>query len=151
MTSSNSPTDAHVRAMPKVELHVHVEGAVAPATIAELAVKNGVDLGVDDPAALYQYTGLEDFLRVFDIVCRSLRDADDLQRVTYEALGIAAAAGVRYREMFFSPTFLMRLRRCVRHHLARHRGGHPRRPHRPRHRGADDHGRAQAGGSVGGR
>ena len=108
MTIAESPSDAHVRAMPKVELHVHVEGAVAPATIAELATKNGVDLGVDDPAALYRYTGLEDFLRVFDIVCRSLRDEDDVRRVTYEALGIAAAAGVRYREMFFSPTFLMR-------------------------------------------
>lgn len=101
-------TDAQVRALPKVELHVHVEGAVAPSTIAELARRNGVDLGVDDPAALYHYRDLTDFLRVFDLVCRSLRTADDLHRVTFEALGIAAAAGVRRREMFFSPTFLMR-------------------------------------------
>ena len=137
--------------MPKVELHVHVEGAVAPATIAELAVKNGVDLGVDDPAALYQYTGLEDFLRVFDIVCRSLRDADDLQRVTYEALGIAAAAGVRYREMFFSPTFLMRYGVAFDTIWRGIEAGIRDAAHRPRHRGADDHGRAQAGGAVGGR
>jgi adenosine deaminase len=101
-------TDDHVRALPKVELHVHVEGAVAPATIAELAAKNGVGLGVDDPAELYTYRDLDDFLRVFDVVCRSLCDASDLHRVTYEALGIAAAAGVRYREMFFSPPFLLR-------------------------------------------
>lgn len=102
------PSDEVVRALPKVELHVHVEGAVAPATIAELALRNGVDLGVADPADLYHYRDLADFLRVFDLVCRSLRTADDLHRVTFEALGIAAAAGVRHREMFFSPTFLMR-------------------------------------------
>jgi adenine deaminase len=102
------PSDELVRALPKVELHVHVEGAVRAATIAELARRNGVDLGVEDPADLYHYVDLADFLRVFDLVCASLRTADDLHRVTYEALGIAAAAGVRYREMFFSPTFLMR-------------------------------------------
>ena len=102
------PSDAVLRALPKVELHVHVEGAVAPATIAELARANGVDLGVADPAELYRYRDLADFLRVFDLVCRCLRTADDLHRVTFEALAIAAAAGVRYREMMFSPTFLMR-------------------------------------------
>ena len=87
---------------------MHVEGAAPPHTIAELARKNGVDLGVDDPADLYRYDDLAAFLRVYDVVCRSLQHADDLHRVTYEALAIAAAAGVRYREMFFSPTFLLR-------------------------------------------
>ena len=101
-------SDDHIRALPKVELHVHVEGAAPPHTIAELARKNGVDLGVDDPADLYRYHDLTAFLRVYDVVCRSLQHADDLHRVTYEALAIAAAAGVRYREMFFSPTFLLR-------------------------------------------
>ena len=103
-----APSDEHVRALPKVELHVHVEGAAPPHTIAELARKNGVDLGVDDPAELYRYDGLAGFLRVYDVICRSLQHVDDIHRVTYEALAIAAAAGVRYREMFFSPTFLLR-------------------------------------------
>jgi adenosine deaminase len=107
-TAAAPADDAFVRALPKVELHVHVEGAAPPATIAELAANNGVDLGVDDPADLYHYADLADFLRVFDLVCRSIRRADDMHRVAYEALAIAATAGVRYREMFFSPTFLMR-------------------------------------------
>ena len=106
--SSIAPTDAQIRALPKAELHVHVEGAVTTATIAAIARRNGVDLGVDDPADLYRYRDLSDFLRVFDLVCRSLQTAADLQQVTFEALSIAAAAGVRYREMFFSPTFLLR-------------------------------------------
>jgi adenosine deaminase len=101
-------TDDIVRALPKVELHVHVEGAASPHTVAELARRNGVDLGVDDPADLYRYKDLTGFLRVFDLVCRTLQRPDDIHRVTYEALAIAAGAGVRYREMFFSPTFLLR-------------------------------------------
>lgn len=105
---SSGPSDAHIRAMPKVELHVHVEGAAPATTVAELAAKHGVDLGVDDASELYRYTDLADFLRVFDLVCRCLRSAADVHRVTYEAMGIAAAAGVRYREMMFSPAFVMR-------------------------------------------
>ena len=87
---------------------MHVEGAAPPHTVAEIARKNGVDLGVDDPADLYRYDDLAAFLRVYDVVCRSLQHAADIHRVTYESLAIAAAAGVRYREMFFSPTFLLR-------------------------------------------
>ena len=49
-----SPSDDHVRALPKVELHTHVEGAALPATIARIAARNGVDIGVDDPAELYR-------------------------------------------------------------------------------------------------
>lgn len=102
------PSDDHVRALPKVELHTHVEGAATPATIARIAARNGVDIGVDDPAELYRYRDLSDFLRVYDIVCRSLQRPADFQEVAYEALSIAAAAGVRRCEMFFSPTFTMR-------------------------------------------
>ena len=107
-TSTNGATDDHIRALPKVELHVHVEGAATPATVAELARRNGVALGVDDPAELYQFADLAAFLRVYDVVCSCLRTADDFRRVTYEALALAADAGVVYREMFFSPTFAMR-------------------------------------------
>ena len=102
------PSDAHVRAMPKVELHVHIEGAARASTVAELARRHGIDLGVDDPAELYRYRDLADFLRVFVIVCRCLRTADDIHRVAYEAMAIAAAAGVRYREVMCSPSFVMR-------------------------------------------
>lgn len=101
-------SDAHVRALPKVELHTHVEGAALPATIARIAARNGVDIGVDDPAELYRYRDLADFLRVYDIVCRSLQHPADFHEVAYEALAIAAGAGVRRCEMFFSPTFTMR-------------------------------------------
>jgi adenine deaminase len=102
-------TDAHLRRLPKVELHCHVEGAARASTIADLARRHGVELPVDDPAELFEFTSLNQFLSIYDIICATLRTADDFRRITYEALEDGAAAGVRYREMFFSPGFVIRL------------------------------------------
>jgi adenosine deaminase len=102
-------TAEHVRRLPKVELHCHLEGSARAATIAELARSNGVDLPVGDPADLFHFTDLNQFLAVYEVVCRSLVTADDFRRISYEALEDAVAAGVRYREMFFSPGFVLKL------------------------------------------
>lgn len=102
-------TEEHLRLLPKVELHCHVEGASRASTIADLARRHGVALPADNPADLYRFTGLNQFLAIYDVICSSLRTADDFRRITYEALADGAAAGVRYREMFFSPGFVIRL------------------------------------------
>ncbi len=99
----------HLRRLPKVELHCHVEGAARATTIADLARKNGVAFPVEDPADLYAFTDLNQFLSIYDVICASLVTADDFRRITYEALEDGVAAGVRYREMFFSPGFVIRL------------------------------------------
>jgi len=107
-TASTPVSDAALaRSLPKVELHCHLEGAVRPATVAELARTHGVPLPVDDPTELFRFSNLAEFLDVFSIICSVLRTADDFRRITYEALLDAAAVGVRYREMFFSPGFLL--------------------------------------------
>ena len=99
----------HLRRLPKVELHCHLEGSSRATTIRELATKNGVTFPVQDPADLYSFTSLNQFLDIYDVVCRSLVTADDFRRITYEASQDGVAAGVRYREMFFSPGFPIRL------------------------------------------
>ena len=99
----------HLRLLPKVELHCHVEGASRASTIRELAARHGVTLSVEDPADLYRFTSLNQFLAIYDVICASLRTADDFRRITYEALEDGARAGVRYREMFFSPGFVIKL------------------------------------------
>ena len=106
MTTS-VPDAATLRALPKVELHCHLEGSVRPATIIDLARKNGVELAVDDPTELYEFENLTQFLDVYSVICASLRTADDFRRITYESLQDGVAAGVRYREMFFSPGFIV--------------------------------------------
>jgi adenosine deaminase len=107
-TTSTADSDATLaRSLPKVELHCHLEGAVRPVTVADLARTHGVPLPVDDPNDLFRFSNLAEFLDVFSLICSVLRTADDFRRITYEALVDAAAVGVRYREMFFSPGFLL--------------------------------------------
>ncbi len=98
-----------LRRLPKVELHCHVEGAARASTILELAAHHGVDLPSTDPDELFAFTDLNQFLSIYDIICASLRTADDFHRIAYEACEDGVAAGVRYREMFFSPGFVIRL------------------------------------------
>lgn len=96
--------DTALRQMPKTELHLHLEGAVAATTFAELAAKNGVELPPhDNPAQLYEYDSLTDFLVAYSLVCHAICDRDDFRRVTYECLERCANSGARYVELFFSP------------------------------------------------
>jgi adenosine deaminase len=97
------------REFPKVELHCHLEGSARPATIADLARRNGVELPTADPTELFHFSDLNSFLAVYGVICESLLTADDYHRITYEALEDAVAARVRYREMFFSPGFPLAL------------------------------------------
>lgn len=96
------PVDPYDR-IPKVELHCHVEGTVRPATVVELARKAGRPLPVDDPRRLYHYESLDGFLAVFWLVQEVLHERDDWARIARESLEDAAAHGLRYREMFFTP------------------------------------------------
>jgi adenosine deaminase len=93
-----------IHRLPKAELHLHLEGAVAAPTVIDLARRHGValpDLG--DGSDIYNFADLAAFLRVYDIVCQSIRTADDFHRVTYEALARCAGSNARYTEFFFSP------------------------------------------------
>ncbi|AZO05728.1 MULTISPECIES: adenosine deaminase [unclassified Mesorhizobium] len=91
-----------VQQLPKVELHLHLEGAVSASTFADLAALNSVALP-KPTAELYSYDNLPDFLKIYDLVCASIKSAADFSRVTFEALERCAIAGARYVELFFSP------------------------------------------------
>jgi adenosine deaminase len=90
-------------AIPKVELHCHVEGTVRPTTVIELARKAGRPLPVEDPEELYRYTSLDSFLAIFWLVQETLVEPADWERIAYEAVVDAAPHGLRYRETFFTP------------------------------------------------
>ncbi len=90
-------------AIPKVELHCHVEGCVRPQTVLQLARKAGRTLAVDNPTELYRYTSLDSFLAIFWLIQGTLVEPADWERIAYESLVDAAAHGLRYREMFFTP------------------------------------------------
>jgi adenosine deaminase len=90
--------------LPKVELHCHLEGTIRPATVAELASKNGRTLPAARVEDLYTYDSLNGFLEIFWFVQELLQDPGDWERAAYESVVDAAPHGLRYREAFFTPT-----------------------------------------------
>jgi adenosine deaminase len=90
-------------AIPKVELHCHIEGTIRPSTVAELARKNGRALPVGDLEDLYVYDSLNGFLEIFWFVQEMLADREDWRRIAYESVIDAVPHGLRYRETFFTP------------------------------------------------
>ena len=98
--------DAFARALdalPKVDLHCHLEGTMRPATVVALARKNAVPLPTTDPQELYVYSSLDEFLTVFWLVQSTLADPDDWARLAYEAVTDSARHGVVHQECFFTP------------------------------------------------
>jgi adenosine deaminase len=98
--------DEFITAMPKVELHLHLEGSITPRTLLDLAVRNGVELPVSDEeglAALFRYRDFGEFLRVFMGLARAIVHGEDFERLAYE-LGVdLAGQQVRYAEVMISP------------------------------------------------
>jgi adenosine deaminase len=90
-------------ALPKVELHCHIEGTLRPATLIELARRQGIALPTNDLAELYRYDSLDGFLRIFWLGQSTLASRDDWARLAYESVIDGAAHGVVYRESFFTP------------------------------------------------
>lgn len=105
-----SSLDAFVRALPKAELHLHLEGSVAPAVAHRLARRHGVALpgvDLDDDAAdlrrAFPFTDFGGFLRLYLAIASCLREADDFTAIV-EALGESLhAQGVGYAEVTFTP------------------------------------------------
>ncbi|NTU79031.1 MAG: adenosine deaminase [Chloroflexales bacterium] len=95
-----------IRRMPKVELHLHLEGTITPRTLLELARRNGVTLPAADEAgvaALFRYRDFGEFLGIFMALARAIVCGEDFERLAYE-LGLdLAAQEVRYAEVMISP------------------------------------------------
>lgn len=94
------------KTQPKVELHLHLEGAAPPAFIRGLAREKSVDVsGIFDEAGHYTYADFNEFLAVYDAACTVLQGPDDFYRLTMAVLEQSAEQGVVYTETFLSPDF----------------------------------------------
>jgi adenosine deaminase len=96
-------------ALPKVDLHVHLLGAVRPATFAELAARPGATLPADEAHDFYERPekGAIRVLRALEQ--RIPLTPADLHRIAYEHLADFVAEGVRHSEIFWNPTGTARL------------------------------------------
>ena len=92
--------------LPKVELHLHHEGAAPPGFIRGLAQEKSVDLtGVFSADGSYAFRDFEHFLRVYEAATQVLQTPEDYRRLTLAVLEQSAANGVVYSETFLSPDF----------------------------------------------
>jgi adenosine deaminase len=98
-----------LRRWPKAELHVHLDGALRPATMLELARAKGIKLPAETPDALAKAMlvrdakSLEEYLQKYEITLSVLQSAEALERVAYEFVLDVAAQNVRYVEVRYSP------------------------------------------------
>ncbi len=98
--------DNFIQHMPKVELHVHLQGAMQPETLLKLARRNGIQLPADTVEGIRQWYRFRDFRHFIDIyveICRCLQNADDLELMAREFLKNQAAQRVVYSEVTYTP------------------------------------------------
>lgn len=91
---------------PKIELHVHLEGTIAPRTLLDIARRNGEPLPVDtvdELQELYEFRDFDHFIEVWKLTTNCLRTADDFRRVVVDYAAEAARHGAVYIEGIFSP------------------------------------------------
>jgi adenosine deaminase len=92
-------------ALPKIELHVHLEGSMRPATLLALARRHGVRLPADDEAGIaawFRFRDFDDFVEVYLTCCRCLRDPEDFQLLVSDFLAEQARQNVGYSEVHFT-------------------------------------------------
>jgi adenosine deaminase len=101
-----SHVPAFIAALPKAELHMHLEGSLEPEILLALGRRNGVRLPYADAAALrraYAFDSLQSFLDLYYLGLTVLRTGDDFYQMTEAYLAKAAQENVRHAEVFISP------------------------------------------------
>ena len=97
-------------ALPKTDLHVHLDGSLRPGTLLELAKEQGVRLAVRTPAELKSFldeltkgVSLTRYLEAFDLTLRVLQEKEALERAAFELAEDAHKEQVRYMEVRYCP------------------------------------------------
>jgi aminodeoxyfutalosine deaminase len=91
---------------PKIELHVHLEGTVRPATLLEIARRNDYALPTETEeglAELYDFRDFAHFIEVWILTTNALRTEEDFRQVVVDYAAEAASHGAVYLEAIFSP------------------------------------------------
>lgn len=98
-----------IRAIPKTDLHVHLDGSLRLSTLIDLARERGIELpsyteeGMNELVFKETYKDLNEYLEGFYWTGKVLQDAEALERTAYELAYDNFAEGVRYLEVRFAP------------------------------------------------
>jgi adenosine deaminase len=121
MTSMQSATAdpgtrAALAALPKIDLHRHLEGSLRLSSLQSVALAHGLDLPAGDIESLRPYVqvtndepSFQNFLAKFVVLRRFYRSPEVIQQLAYEVVEDAARDNVRYLELRFTPVALAML------------------------------------------
>jgi adenosine deaminase len=98
--------DTFITALPKAELHLHIEGSLEPELMFALAARNQVAIpyaSVEDVRAAYAFSNLQDFLDIYYAGAAVLQTREDFHDLAAAYFARAAADGVIHAELMFDP------------------------------------------------
>lgn len=102
----NASLGSFIRDMPKVELHVHLEGSIQPETLLQLARRNQVTLPsetLDGLSQWYVFRDFPHFVEIYIAISRCLKTADDIELIAREFLAGQAAQNIKHSEVTYTP------------------------------------------------
>lgn len=98
--------ETFIRRMPKVELHVHLEGSIQPETLLKLALRNQVKLPAATVEGLrqwYTFTNFAHFIEIYLTISSCICSAEDIELIAREFLRGQAAQNIQHSEVTFTP------------------------------------------------
>ena len=112
-----------IRALPKIELHRHLEGSVRLETLVSIASEYGIEMPEYTAEDLRPFVQMmpnethnsQHFLAKFQTLRQFFRSSDIIKRVAYEAVADAAADNIKYMELRFTPPALSNVMKCSYH------------------------------------
>lgn len=100
MNSSRLP--GHIAALPKAELHLHLEGSMQPATVCALTAKHGIQFTEADVQRRYSYSDFSGFIDAFKWVTSFLREPSDYALIASDLAEYLLTQNVVYAEVTLS-------------------------------------------------
>jgi len=100
--AGDRPPSSFIRQLPKAELHLHLEGAVEPATLFELRQQHGDHATLAETEQLYRYNDFPSFLMAFKAVSEHLRGPKEYELVTYRLMQRLKEENVLHAEVYIA-------------------------------------------------
>ncbi len=107
MLNERTQIERYIEAIPKAELHVHLEGSIQPATLLKLAQQNNVKLPVqtiEDLQDWFTFRDFDHFIEIYFEISSCLKTSADYELIAYEFGAQMSQQNVRYAEVTFSPS-----------------------------------------------
>lgn len=102
MSTTTARPSSVIASLPKAELHLHLEGAIAPATALELRQSHGKQGTIEEIKKLYQYQDFVGFLMAFKTITEDLQTADDYELITYRMMQNLQPQNILHAEVYVS-------------------------------------------------